>query len=498
MFRILIAECKQEISSFNPVESHYEDFGQQAGEELLAYHRGIESEIGGALEVFGERDDVELVPALGARACAAGPLAQADFERLAGELLRSLEAHRGRIDAFYFSLHGAMQATGEMDPEGFLLSEARRLLGAEIPLIISLDLHGILTRRMLENCDALTVLHTYPHTDFADSGARAARLLLRMLDDEVRPVVARVRVPALVRGDQLKTATGVYGESIRQAQGLEQSGQALAAGMMIGNPFTDVPELCCQSVVVTGGDPAAAERAALELAQAFWEKRATMQPDLVSIDQAIAAARDLDGTAIFTDAADATSSGATGDSNALLAALLAAGYQGSVLLPLVDPPAVARAHEMGVGNSARFSLGGALDPRYEPVGLEATVRMLASGPYYFESWGNCDDAGDTAVLQSGRITIVAASRPVYLFDRSLFLAHGRDPRQFDLVVVKSPHCQERFFDAWAAADYNVDAPGATSANLKTLGHRICQRPIYPLDDGVTFAPVAEVYPGHSG
>ena len=75
MYRILIAQCIQEISSFNPAKSHYEDFEHQSGEKLLEYHRGIESEIGGALEVFGERDDVELVPARGARAPAAGPLA---------------------------------------------------------------------------------------------------------------------------------------------------------------------------------------------------------------------------------------------------------------------------------------------------------------------------------------------------------------------------------------------------------------------------------------
>ena len=91
--------------------------------------------------------------------------------------------------------------------------------------------------------------------------------------------------------------------------------------------------------------------------------------------------------------------------------------------------------------------------------------MLATGPYYFESRGNEQNAGDTAVLQAGRITIIVTSRPVSLYDRSLFLAHGRDPQNFDLVVVKSPHCQDRFFIDWAAANYNVDAPGSTSANL---------------------------------
>ncbi len=314
-----------------------------------------------------------------------------------------------------------------------------------------------------------------------------------MLDEGLRPVVGRVVVPALVRGDELITETGLYGESIRRAQELERSGMALTAGMIIGNPFTDVPELCSQSVVVTDGDPEAAEREALELVLGFWPHRARMQAPLVSVEEAIAQARGLEGTAIFADAADATSSGASGDSNFILAALLEAGYDGRVLAPLVDPPAVRRAFEVGVGHSGRFSLGGALDPRFTPLQLEATVSMLRTGPYHFESWGTHQDAGDTALLQAGGMTIVVTSQPVYLFDRSLFLAHGCDPRLFDLVVVKSPHCQERFFTAWAAANFNIDAPGSTSANLPSLGHTVCRRPMYPLDDDVRFEPRAEVF-----
>ena len=46
--------------------------------------------------------------------------------------------------------------------------------------------------------------------------------------------------------------------------------------------------------------------------------------------------------------------------------------------------------------------------------------------------------------------------------------------------------QERFYKAWAARLVNVDATGATSANLKTLGHTRCARPMFPLDEGVEF------------
>ena len=494
MYKILVADCKQEISTFNPVPTHYEDFTVYRGEELFAHHSGIESELTGAFEVFAARADVEVVPLWDAKANSSGSLVQEAFDRLAEEFVEILTANKDGVDAFYFSLHGAMGCTEELDPEGFLLQKSREILGPDVPIVISQDLHGILTERMLDHCDALTIYHTYPHVDFTSTGERAARLLLRILDENLKPTVARVVVPTLVRGDELKTATGVYGEIIRMAQDLETSGQALSAGMMIGNPFTDVPELCSQAIVVTNDEPQGAERAALELAEAFWPKRAQMQAPLVSIDEAIAGAKTLSGTAIFADAADATSSGASGDSNALLAALVAADYKGKTLLPLVDPPAVRRAIETGLGNSATFSLGGACDPRFTPIELEATVRMLSTGPYFFESWGSEQDAGDTAVLQAANYTIIATEKPVYLFDRSLFLAHGRDPQNFDLVVVKSPHCQDRFFVEWAEQNFNIDAPGSTSANLKSLGHTICARPMYPLEEDTEFTPSVQSFP----
>jgi microcystin degradation protein MlrC len=345
---------------------------------------------------------------------------------------------------------------------------------------------------MLRQVDGVTIYHTYPHVDFADTGARAARLLLRILGG-ARTTIARVVVPALVRGDELITETGVYGQVIRQAQKLERDGTALAAGFMIGNPFTDVPELCSQAIVVTEGDAASAEREAIRLAEAFWPDRALMQGRLVALDDAIARARTLEGTAIFTDAADATSSGASGDSNAILRALLDAGYAGRALVPIVDPAAVEAARRAGLGGRFRARLGGAFDPRFVPLDLDVEVDLLSRGKAVHETSGMLNDAGDMAVLLHANYTIVAISRPANLFDRSVFYAAGRDPKRFDLVVVKSPHCEKHMFVDWAARNFNVDAPGATSANLRSLGHRICARPVYPLEPDTRFVPRAEIF-----
>ena len=84
MPRILIAECKQEVSSFNPVPSHYEDFFVLSGGDMLGFHRSRRLETGGALSVFKLDPDVDVVPTYSARArTSAGTLAQKDFDRIA-------------------------------------------------------------------------------------------------------------------------------------------------------------------------------------------------------------------------------------------------------------------------------------------------------------------------------------------------------------------------------------------------------------------------------
>jgi microcystin degradation protein MlrC len=495
MPRILIAECRQEVSSFNPVASRYEDFRILKGADLLELHRGLGEAVGGALQVFDTDPDVVLVPTYAAISNTSGGVLDAEsLARLRDEFVAAVAA-AGRVDAAYFSLHGAMQAVGEEDPEGLLLQEARQLLGEQIPFVVSVDLHGIVTDRMLVHSDVIVPYHTYPHVDFHETGARAARALLRILRG-ARPVTARVKIPALVRGDELITETGAVGVAINRARRIEAAEGGLSAGVTWGNPFTDVPELRSNSFVVLDDDVETASRLAVELADLFWEHHDKMQVPLVPLADAVGIAGTVtDGTVIMVDAADATSSGAVGDSNAIAREALRQGYGGSILAPLVDPGAVEAAFAAGVGATFRTALGGALDPaRHTPLQLTVTVRSLSDGRFRSESFGRHWDSGPTAVLESsGSITFVVGTRPVSLYDRSWFWANGQDPKRFDLVVVKSPHCEPHMFSDWCARQIDVDAPGSTSANLASLGHSRCARPLFPLDGAVGFTPVADIF-----
>ncbi len=495
MTRILVAECKQEVSTFNPDLSGYDDFVVRRGAEVFEHHRRVRYEVGGALSIFDATPGIETIPAYSALGItSSGTLSGQGWLRLAEEFLEAIRT-ASPVDAVYFSMHGALASEAELDPEGYLLEETRKILGEDIPIVVSLDLHGILTEKMLEQSDAVVAFHTYPHVDFFETGQRAARLLLRIVQEQAQPVTAKVNIPALVRGDELITDTGLYGESIRLAQAVEKSAGGLSAGVFIGNPFTDVPELGTYSFAVMDRNAAAASEAALAMAHNFWSHHERMRVPLVSVEEMVRIVLSTTrGTVALVDAADATSSGASGDSNVIVRALIGAGYRGRLLAPIVDAPAVAQAFAAGVGAKIVTTVGGTRDPgRFTPLPIEATVCMLSDGRVPSESFGGIWHAGRTAVLEAGNLTLVVTSRAVHLYDRSLFYAHGRDPKGYDAVVVKSPHCQHHMYEAWCERMINIDAPGSTSANLVSLGHTRCARPIFPLDANVPFAPVTKLF-----
>lgn len=482
MKRILVAEFKQETATFNPVRTTYDDFQVAAGDDMLTAMRGTKTELAGALDVLEKVGQIELVPTISARAVSGGPIQETDLDRLIEEIVASVREN-ANVDGAYIVLHGAMAGETEGDPEGRLLGEVRAILG-DLPLVASLDLHAVLTERMVEAADVLVPYHTYPHTDHYQTGQRAANILRRLLDGSATPAVARVELPMLVRGDELITATGKFGEAIAMCQQIEDDEAGLAAGVLIGNPFTDVPALESNVLVTTNGDLKRAQEEAQRVAEFMWEHRHRFVAPLTPLEEAIRLAEETDGLTVFSDAADATASGAPGDSNAILRGLVNSGYQGRALLAMVDGPAVARANEAGIGATLQIPLGGTLDPeRHSPLDLEVRVKSLSDGDFRYED-GTRGRAGRTAVLVAGNIYILVTERPVFVVGQQVFLAQGLAPSDFDLVVVKSPNGFRTYYESIAARIVPVDVPGATSANLRSLPFAHCVRPIFPLDENV--------------
>ena len=484
MQRVLMAVFKQEVGSFNPKPTRYEDFEIRRGSALIDDLRSTNTTTAGAIEVFSEHGQIEIVPTYAAWARTTGGLVvQQDLDQLVDELLAEVRAN-SQVDGACICMHGAMAGACEGDPEGRVLAGIRKAIG-NVPIVANLDLHAVVSQRMVDTTDALVLLHTYPHVDMHQTGQRSARVLLDIMDGRAKPTSVRVQIPLLARGDQLITATGKFGEALAICRDIEASEGGLAAGINIGNPFTDTPDLQSNIFVTTDSDPERAQREAIRLARFMWQHRELFVADLTSLPEAVCLAEETDGLTVFSDAADSTASGASGDSNAILRGLLDHEYAKKALLPLVDAPAVDQAHAVGVGATLTLNLGGSIDPaRFTPLPLEVYVQTLSDGNFTYEG-GLPAEAGRTAVLIHGQHAILITEHIAASVGLRLFQAHGLEPTDYDLVVCKSPNGFRVHYEALAARIVAVDVPGSTSANLKSLPYTQCIRPIFPLDEGVS-------------
>src|SRR5258707_11747626 len=107
-------------------------------------------------------------------------------------------ASAGRYDAYTIDLHGAMVTEHLDDGEGEILARVRQMIGKELPLVVSLDLHANVTPEMVENADALIAYRTYPHVDMANTGRAAARHLALLLRTGQRLAKAFRQLPFLI------------------------------------------------------------------------------------------------------------------------------------------------------------------------------------------------------------------------------------------------------------------------------------------------------------
>ncbi|MCS6779587.1 MAG: M81 family metallopeptidase [Geminicoccaceae bacterium] len=481
--RLGLVHLAQETNSFNPEPTALADFaayGLYEGPEIPARLAGV-GEVGGFLEVVAGEADIVPVPILRAYAAAGGPVA-ADALAWFEERLRAGLAAAEPLDGLALQLHGACAAPGEPDVDGRIASLCRAILGPEVPIVLSLDHHAHLTARMVDTVDAIVAHRTQPH-DLLDTGRVATRLLLRLVRERLRPVIAHVRLPLLAHQEQFLTDRGPMKVWFDRARALEREPGVLAIATFPVQPWLDVPGLGWAVAVTTAGDRDLARRLAEELAELAWSLRHEFQkrdslPLAEALDRAAGAPA---GLVVLSDTGDTVIGGAAGDSPVLLEAISARGL-GPALVPIVAPEAVAAAHAAGEGALLGLELGGELTGFFRPLPVEARVRRLGAGPLRLPfHWASEVDHGRVALLEIGPAFVLASERRgVGGIVPELWRAYGIEPAEARLVVVKTAS-NFQYFRPLAVALLRVDTPGPATSHLETLPWRHLTRPIFPLD-----------------
>lgn len=488
--RIAVGSLMQESNTFSPVYSDLEFFQADclvAGEEMVPFATRARIEIAGFFDTLAT-ERVTPVPLLAAHACSGGPLRRAAYDTLANDLLGRLRAVLP-VDGVLLALHGGLVLEDDPDAEGLLLRAVRKLVGPHVPVAASLDLHGHITSQMVAHADILVGYKRYPHTDMYETGVRTTRLLLDRLAGRIRPTMALAKRHMVLSPVRTTTDIPPFKELMAHGESIEADRGALAVSLFPVQPWLDIPDLGYAALVVTDNDPDGARRIAAALADEAWRRRVECDPKLTTLGDAIRRALAAErGPVVVGDSGDAPSGGAPGDSNAVLAALLAhrADQTGrTVLLTLVDAAAVRMAHENGVGAQVTLSLGHTVSrDRGRPLPVAGVIRTLGDGRFRITGPGMTGvvaKMGRTAVLACGGIHIVLMERPTLEWDPGLYRSVGLEPAEADLVFVKSPSHFRVAYGPLASDLIMAETPGCTCCNMRKLTFRHATRPLYPMD-----------------
>ncbi len=490
-FRVLTGLFAHETNTFSQLPTtldNYRDFLLAFGDDIPETIAGSMLELVGVQNVATEAD-WDLVHTVAAWATPSGPVAREVWDLCTGRIFDAARKD-GPFDGIVLALHGAMTTVDHDDAEGEFLAQLRDIVGADVPLAITLDLHANVTRRMAALADIICAFRTYPHIDQIETAERASRILQRAMTGEVHPTVHLARRRMLVGLDHGRTTTdNPMTRLMERAAKLEANDPGvLTVSLHAGFSPADFPEVG-PSVAITGDGPEMRYRTFAEAyMETAWENRHFDSNEYLSAGDALARlgeATEAAGPVVVADASDNPGAGAYGDSTFLLGAMLEAGLENAAFGTVCDPEAAAALVAAGPGTTVTVKLGGKVDPIHgPPLELSGEVMAVTDGIYVAQGprWrGVTQNLGPTAVFRVGGVDIVVASKRLQCTELETFTHAGIDPAEKAVVAVKSMHHFRAAFEPIAAAVLIVDAGALATKEYARLPYKNLRRPIFPLD-----------------
>jgi microcystin degradation protein MlrC len=489
MTRIFVAGFHHETNTFAPSPADWDAFTCGAGypayargEEMLVQMAPTSSALGGFAQVAAELG-WSLAPSVWAGAMPSNRVTTDAFERICAEIVADLRP--GGFDAIFLDLHGAAVAEFTDDAEGELLERIRAVVGPDLPIVASLDLHANVTSRMLRLATALTAYRSYPHVDMRETGARAARMLARRLVPGAALRTAHAeRVPFLLPLNAQCTLMEPARSVIALLEALELQ-HDLELNFAMGFSAADFSE--CGPVLFGYGAGATIAREAVQRlhAQVTVDRRADWRLELLAppdaVETAIALALGSAAPVVIADTQDNPGAGGDANTTGLLRALLQADagtrLQGHVALGLLfDPESARAAMAAGVGATVSLQIGRAV-PTWSgaltepPVPVQARVLAVSDGVVPMTgpmTAGMTMQLGPSACVEVRGVRVLLASAKAQMLDLGLYRYLGVEPTQMKLLVNKSSVHFRAAFAPIASHILVAKAPGPMAADPADL------------------------------
>ncbi len=425
-----------------------------SGDELLRPGGGY---VGGFVSMAQDYGDMELVGLTSPMGVFGGSSrswnTEETFNHFLDLMLSDLEAALP-VDGVYLALHGAMAVRNVPRPEAEIARRFRELVGPDVPIAASFDLHGNEDAEFLQHANFAFTTKRYPHYDATLQGTRAARALHMTLKGDYQPTTA-TRKPGIITATVLQwTGASPSMDIMERARRWEAREENAFVSVFYGYPWSDVPDVGATIHVMTDDDQELADRIADDMNDFFWRVREDFAlgryplPDEAAqvVQQAVAQGE--------TPVAVGDHSDRPGDATHILRAFEAAGVERVLYGTITSPATLEALEEAGAsaGDPFDMSIGGFTPSGGEPYPIQGTLA-------YFDEGFSYDKVAVVEFGNGNAVILVPTYEQVTQPQRFGFLPMGLD--DFDVFVVKSRVHFRRGFDetGFAKTIVVVEAPG---------------------------------------
>jgi len=475
--KIAIAGIGIESSTFSPAQTHEEAFHARIGDTIFDRY-----------SFFNEGSDIrkraDWVPTFLGKSLPGGIVTKEAYESMVEKTIHMLKEN-GPYDGLWFDIHGAMSVVGLKDAEGDLIKRIRKVVGSDVLISTSMDLHGNVSEALAKHSDLITCYRMAPHEDALESKKRSILNLLNRLESgKGKPKYkAWVPIPILLPGE--KTSTRIEpGKSLyAQIPSVENQEGVIDAAIWIGYAWADEPRNHAV-VMVTGDDKEHVTAGAEKLAKAFWDVRNEFEfvAPVATLKESLEMALTSDKKPfMISDMGDNPTAGGAGDVTWTLNELLKrpefATKNGPSLIyaSIPGPQLIEEALKVGVGGKVSALAGAQVDGRFAPpLKLEGTITAIKQGDR---------DAEVEVVVQIGSIQAIITKKRKPYHHKKDFTDLGLNPNETDIIVVKIGYLVPELYEMrgdWIMAL----TPGGVDQDLKRLGYHHIKRPMFPLDEAI--------------
>lgn len=375
------------------------------------------------------------------------------FNHFVGVMLEDLREAMP-VDGVYLALHGAMATRNIPRPEAEIARRFREVVGPDVPIVASFDLHANEDEEFLRHADMAFITKRYPHYDSGLQGARSLHSLVRIARGLYTPTTT-TRKPGVITPTVVQwTGKSPSMDIMERARRWESREEDVFVSVAYGFPWADVPDVGATVHVMTNNDQALAERIADDMSDYIWRVREDIfgeeypQPD-VAVSRALDAIEAGATPVVLADYSDRN-----GDSAYILREVVEQGLSNTLIATVRDERVLAelQANEAEVGDPFDMEVGGfAGVASGEPVRVTGTISYLGDGV------GHKDIAAVS--FGDGNTLLITPTLKQVIWTEEIDFG-PIDPDDYDAFVVKSRVHFRRGFDetGYAPTITIVDAP----------------------------------------